>query len=156
MSRRRSVVHLTDAEHDQLRRIVRTGKHSARTITRAHVLLLSATGEHTVASICRTLAVCPATVYNVRARYRTAGLQAAVTEKPRSGFPRRVTPREEAQITTIACSTPPDGRGRWTIQLITDRLVAVYGTELSDESVRQVLKKVTSSRGRSGSGVSGR
>ena len=156
MSRRRSVVHLTNDEHDRLQRIVRTGKHAARTITRAQILLLSASGEHTVAAICRTLAVCPATVYNVRARYRSDGLQAALTEKPRPGFPRRITPRAEAEITTIACSTPPDGRARWTIQLITDRLVALYGTELSHESVRQVLKKVSSSRGRSGSGASGR
>ncbi len=156
MSRRRSIVPLTDDEREQLRRMVRTGKHAARTITRAQILLLSSSGEHTVASICRALAVCPATVYNVRARYRTEGLQAALVEKPRPGFPRRVTPREEAQITTIACSTPPDGRARWTIQLITDRLVELYGTELSDESVRLVLKKVSSSRGRSGSGASGR
>lgn len=156
MSRRRSIVPLSDNEREQLRRMVRTGKHAARTITRAQILLLSASGEHTVASICRTLAVCPATVYNVRARYRAAGLQAALVEKPRPGFPRRVTPREEAQITTIACSTPPAGRRRWTIQLITDRVVELYGTELSDESVRLVLKKVSSSRGRSGSGASGR
>ena len=156
MSRRRSIVPLTDDEREQLRRMVRTGKHAARTITRAQILLLSSAGEHTVASICRTLAVCPATVYNVRARYRTDGLQAALVEKPRPGFPRRVTPREEAQITTIACSTPPEGRRRWTIQLITDRLVELYGTDLSDESVRLVLKKVSSSRGKSGSGASGR
>ncbi|MDP9311473.1 MAG: helix-turn-helix domain-containing protein [Chloroflexota bacterium] len=156
MSRRRSIVPLTDDEREQLRRVVRTGKHAARTLTRAQILLLSASGEHTVASICRTLAVCPATVYNVRARYRTDGLDAALVEKPRPGFPRRVTPRAEAQITTIACSTPPEGRRRWTIQLITDRLVALYGTELSDESVRLVLKKANSSRGRSDSGASGR
>ncbi len=156
MSRRRSIVPLTDDEREQLRRMVRTGKHAARTITRAQILLLSASGEHTVAAICRMLEVCPATVYNVRARYRTDGLDAALVEKPRPGFPRRVTPRAEAQITTIACSTPPEGRRRWTIQLITDRLVELYGTELSDESVRQVLKKVSSSRGRSGSGALGR
>ncbi len=156
MSRRRSIVPLTDDEREQLRRMVRTGKHAARTITRAQILLLSASGEHTVAAICRMLEVCPATVYNVRARYRTDGLDAALVEKPRPGYPRRVTPRAEAQITTIACSTPPEGRRRWTIQLITDRLVELYGTELSDESVRQVLKKVSSSRGRSGSGALGR
>ena len=156
MSRRRSIVPLTADERAQLRRMVRTGKHAARTITRAQILLLSASGEHTVASICRMLEVCPATVYNVRARYRTDGLDAALVEKPRPGYPRRVTPRAEAQITMIACSTPPEGRRRWTIQLITDRLVELYGTELSDESVRQVLKKASSSRGRSGSGALGR
>ena len=68
MSRRRSIVPLTDDEREQLQRMVRTGKHAARTITRAQLLLLSASREHTVASICRSLALCPATVYHVRAR----------------------------------------------------------------------------------------
>ncbi len=78
---------------------------------------------------------------NVRRRYRDGGLAAALYDQPRSGQPRKVTPREEAYITTIACSTPPDGLVRWTIRLVTDRLVKLYGVELSPESVRQVLKK---------------
>lgn len=153
MSRRRTILPLTDQERDALREVVRTGTHPARTITRAHILLLSARGDHTVASICAVLDVCPATVYNIRARYHAEGLAAVLTEKPQSGFPRRVTQREEAQITSIACSTPPAGRTRWTVQLVTDRLVTLYGTELSHESVRQVLKKVSSSRGRSANGA---
>lgn len=153
MSRRRTVLPLTEQERDELRTLVRTGTHAARTITRAQILLLSATGDHTVASICTVLDICPATVYNIRARYQTDGLAAALTDKPRSGFPRRVTPREEAQITSIACSTPPAGRTRWTVQLVTDRLVTLYGTELSHESVRQVLKKASSSPGRNVNGA---
>ncbi len=153
MSRQRTVVPLTDREHAELHMLLRKGTHASRTIKRAHILLLSATGEHTVASICALLDVCPATVYNIRSRYRSEGLMAALTEKPRSGFPRRVTPREEAQITTIACSPPPPGRVRWTIQLLTDRFVTLYGTELSHESVRQVLKKASLSRGRNDNGA---
>jgi transposase len=153
MSRRRTVLPLTAQERDDLRTLVRTGAHAARTITRAQILLLSATGDHTVASICAVLDLCPATVYNIRARYQAEGLAAALLDKPRSGFPRRVTQREEAQITSIACSTPPAGRTRWTVQLVTDRLVTLYGTELSHESVRQVLKKVASSRGKSARGA---
>jgi transposase len=93
--------------------------------------------------IATTLGVCPATVHNVRTRYRHGGVDAALHDKPRAGQPRQVTAREEAYITTIACSPPPDGRGRWTIRLVTDRLVELYGVDLSTESVRQVLKKVT-------------
>ena len=82
-------------------------------ITRAQILLLSASGEHTVAAICRTWAVCPTTVYNIRARYWKGELPAAFVKKLGLGFPRRVMPREEAQITTIACSlSPPVGRVR--------------------------------------------
>lgn len=153
MSRRRTILALTEQERDELRTLVRTGTHPARTITRAQILLLSATGDHTVASLCAVLDVCPATVYNIRARYHAEGLAAALIDNPRSGFPRRVTQVEEAQITSIACSTPPTGRTRWTVQLVTDRLVQLYGTELSHESVRQVLKKVSSSPGRNANGA---
>ena len=107
MSRRRSVIPLTDDERERLRRIVRTGKHAARTITRAQILLLSASGEHTVASICRTLAVCPATVYNVRARYRTDGLPVALHENPRPGFPRRITPGQKRRFPRLPAVHPP-------------------------------------------------
>lgn len=143
MSRHRSLLLLTDQERDALQTLVRTGTHAARTILRAHILLLSATGAHTVAVIASRLGVCPATVYNVRARYRDGGLATALYDQPRSGFPRRVTPREEAQITMLACSAPPAGRSRWTIRLLTDRFVELSELPLSHESVRQVLKKVT-------------
>jgi transposase len=104
--------------------------------------LLSAECQ-SIARIATTLNVCAATVVNVRRRYRDGGLTAALHDQPRSGQPRKVTPREEAYITTIACSTPPDGQVRWTIRLVTDRLVKLYGVELSTEAIRQVLKKVS-------------
>ena len=156
MSRRVSSLPLTDQECADLRGILRRGMLAARTLARAQILLLSATGEHTVAEIAQVLHVAPATVYNVRARYRSGGLESALLERPRPGAPRRVTAREEAHITTIACSTPPTGQGRWTIQLIADQLVELTGTPVSRESVRRVLKKVRSNRGRSGSGALGR
>lgn len=156
MSRRRSVLSVPDQEREHLRQILRRGTHAARTLTRAHVLLLSATGDHTVAQIATLLNIAPATVYNVRARYRTAGFEGALTDQPRPGFPRRVTPDAEAHITTIACTTPPTGRARWTVQLVTDELIELYGTHLSRESVRRVLKKVSSNRGSNANGASDR
>lgn len=142
MGRRPAQLALTEAEQAYLQDFIRTGTRSARAITRARILLMSAIPEP-MSVIAATLGVCPATVHNVRTRYRHGGVDAALHDKPRSGQPRQVTPREEAYITTIACSTPPDGRGRWTIRLVTDRLVELYGVELSTESVRHVLKKVT-------------
>lgn len=141
MGRRPAQLALSEAEQAYLEDFIRSGTRSARAITRARILLMSGVPEP-MAVIAATLGVCPATVQNVRTRYRTGGLDAALQDKPRSGQPRRVTPREEAYITTIACSTPPDGRGRWTIRLVTDRLVELSGVDLSTESVRQVLKKV--------------
>ncbi len=142
MGRRPLRLDLTATDHAFLQQFVRTGTKSARAITRAHILLLSAEPQP-ISVIASRLNVCAATVQNVRTRYRTHGLLAALHDQPRSGQPRKVTPREEAYITTIACSTPPDGRGRWTIRLVTDRLVELSGVDLSTESVRQVLKKVT-------------
>ena len=133
---------LSDTERTTLHEFVRTGTKSARSLTRGRILLLSAE-RHPIASIATMLNVCAATVVNVRRRYRDGGLAAALHDQPRSGQPRKVTPREEAYITPIACSTPPTGQARWTIRLVTDRLVKLYGVDLSTEAVRQVLKKVS-------------
>lgn len=133
---------ISDGDRATLHQFVRTGTKSARALTRARILLLSAERQ-SIASIARTLNVCAATVVNVRRRYRDGGLAAALHDQPRSGQPRKVTAREEAYITTIACSTPPDGQVRWTMRLLTDRLVKLYGVELSTEAVRQVLKKAS-------------
>ena len=93
-----------------------------------------------------------ATVYNLRKRYRDAGLQRAISEKARPGQPRKVTQQVEAQITQLACSTAPDGRTRWTAALINERLVKL-DIHIDDESVRLALKKVNSSRGSKNSAV---
>ena len=131
---------ISDADCAALHEFVRTGITSARALTRARILLLSA-ARQAIATIATTLNVCVATVLHVRRRYRDGGLAGALHDQPRSGQPRKVTPREEAYITTIACSSPPDGQARWTIRLVTDRLVKLYGVELSTEAVRQVLNK---------------
>ena len=133
---------ISDADRAALHAFVRTGIKSARVLTRARILLLSAERQ-AIATIATTLNVCVATVLNVRRRYRDGGLAVALHDQPRSGQPRKVTPREEAYITTIACSTPPKGQARWTMRLVTDRLVKLYGVDLSTEAVRQVLKKVS-------------
>lgn len=73
------------------------------------------------------------------------GLKAALSEKPRSGQPRKVTPRLEADLTRIACSQPPQGRSSWTVSLINERLVEL-GYGVNDESVSLVLKKVNLTR----------
>lgn len=95
--------------------------------------------------------------YKIKRRYFEGGLSHALEELPRSGQPRKVTERLEAQITSIACSDAPAGSSRWTLSLINDRLVELnYADGLSNESIRQVLKKASLSLGRSKCGVSGR
>ncbi len=87
----------------------------------------------------------------MRKKYQQKG-QAPILEllhdAPRSGRPITPDSRVEAKVAMIACSTPPTGRGRWTLQLMADKVVELAVTEsISHESVRRVLKKINSSRG---------
>jgi transposase len=131
--------------------LFKKGKHSVRKLKRAKVLLLLETDKQ-VAAIAQEAGVSEATVYNVYHRYKPGKLSEALEERLRSGQPRKVTQRLEAEVTRIACSEAPEGRSRWTINLIHQQVVAL-GYQVGDESVRQVLKKVTSSRGKKDSGV---
>lgn len=145
---------LSEADCTTLDQLVRKGKESARKLTRARALQFSHQGQHPE-QISQLLGISIATVFNVRKRYRDEGLQRAIGEKDRPGQPRKVTQQVEAQITQLACSEAPDGRTRWTIRLINERLVEL-NVHIDDESVRLVLKKASSSRGLKSSGVSGR
>lgn len=145
---------LSEADAAALPRRLRQGHASARSLSRGRVLLLAHQGLSPAAVAAAGL-VSRATVYNIWARYRSEGLEAALSERPRSGQPRKVTPRVEAAITQLACSEAPSGAGRWSVRLLRDRLV-VLGHELSEEAVRLVLKKVNSNPGSAASGALGR
>ena len=144
------VVTLTQRERKALEDFVGHGKKSARAITRARMLLLLDEGRKEQ-ELTELLGVARGTVYNVRKKYQQKG-QAPILEllhdAPRSGRPITLDSRVEAKVTMIACSTPPTGRGRWTLHLIADKLVELAVTEsISPESVRRVLKKTNSSPG---------
>lgn len=138
-------IELSAAEQAQLHKLVRKGTAPARQLNRARILQFSQQG-HAPDAIVALLGVSRATVYNVRRRYRQQGLAAALTEKPRSGQPRKVTPAVEATITSLACTDAPDGASRWSLRLLRGRLIEL-GVSVGEESVRQVLKKVRSSPG---------
>lgn len=142
---------LSKQELSDLESMITVGKHAARKINRARILLYSYQNQRPD-QVATTLGVSLATVYNVRKRYLTSGLQAALAEKPRSGQPRKVTERVEAAISRIACSDTPKGVARWTVKLINQRLITL-GYELEDESVRLVLKKANLNLGSRNSGV---
>lgn len=116
MSKKLHPVHLTEEERVLLQKYVSTGVHSARSITRAHVLL-DADHQRSDPWIAAQYGVSTATVYHLRRRYCAEGLQAALHEKPRSGAPKKLDGRGEAWFTAIACSDPPLGRQRWTVRL---------------------------------------
>ena len=145
---------LSAADAAVLPRRISQGRASARSLSRARVLLLAHQGLAPEA-VAAAVLVSRATVYNVWARYRAHGLEVALTERPRSGKPRTITPRVEAAITQLACSQAPAGADRWSLRLLRAHLV-VLGHELSEEAVRLVLKKANSSPGSAVSGASGR
>jgi putative transposase len=150
MPRKQRVVTLTPKERRALEDFVARGKKSARAITRARMLLLFDDGRKEP-ELTELLGVSRGTVYNIRNKYQQKGhtsILELLADAPRSGRPITVDSGVEAKITMIACSTPPTGRGRWTLQLIADKVVELAEMEsISYESVRRVLKKTNSSRG---------
>ena len=98
--------------------------------------------------IAETLEIGRATVQRVRKRYCQKGLDYALTELPRPGAKPRLDGRQEAYLVALACSDAPEGRTCWTLQLLANKLVQLHVVEgVSDETVRRVLKKTSSSPG---------
>ncbi len=151
--RKRYTVRLSEGERARLRTLIGQGTGPARALTHARILLKASQGEAgpgwSDAAIAAALEVSPATVARVRMRYAAEGLDAAVYRKaPRREYPRRLDGEQEARLVTLACSAPPEGRKRWTLRLLADRLVALEVVEsVSYETVRQALKQTASSRG---------
>jgi transposase len=88
------------------------------------------------------------TVERTRKRFVESGLERALNESSRPGGKRKLTGKQEAYLVALACSDPPEGKKRWSMQLLADRLVELeLVEEISDETVRRTLKKGTLSRG---------
>lgn len=141
------IVELTADEREQLLDLTRKGKTSARKLKRAQILLLA--NENKIdETIGEALHVGLATVERIRKRFVLEGLEAALNERPRPGGQRKLGPKGEAVLATLAESEPPEGYTRWTMQLLVKRLVELKVVEnISDETVRKALKKSASSPG---------
>lgn len=146
-------VTLTAAERDELERLLARGKADVRKLKHAQVLLKAdqAAGgpAWTDERIVAALDVGAATVQRLRQRFVEEGLQAALSPY-RVGkrlYQRKLDGEQEAKLIALACSTPPDERGRWTLRLLAGRMVELkYVDAVSHETVRQALKKTRSSR----------
>ena len=147
MARLAAPVKLSAADACALRAIVRKGTHKSRKITRARALLLMGAGQGRLA-VQTAAGVSANQYYPLKRRYLAEGLGGALEERPRSGQPRKVTAALEARITSLACSELPTGAARWTLSLLNEKLVSLDCMEkISNESIRQVLKKASSSPG---------
>lgn len=141
------IIDLTAEEKEELIALTRRGQTSARKLKRAQILLLADKGEKDE-TIAEMLHVGRATVERIRKRFVLEGLTATLNERPRPGGQRKLGPQGEAVLETLAQSEPPEGHTRWTMELLAKRLVELKVVEsISDETVRQVLKKSDSSHG---------
>ena len=149
-------VELNETSRTHLKQIASRGEVSARKVKRALVLLKADEGlpDRDIAS---GLLISASTVGRVRTRFVKEGLDSALNERPRPGQKRKLDGRQEAHLIAVACSDAPEGHADWTLQLLADKVVAMgFAESISLETVRQVLKKTSSSRGRRRSGVSQR
>lgn len=135
------VVELTPKERSHLLAVVSKGKNKAQVIRRAHLLLKSDEGK-TDKEIAELLYISEDTVERTRACFWQEGVQAAIDGKPIPGQEEKLDEVQEAYLTAIACTEPPEGRSRWTLELLAKRMVAAGIVDsISPTTVRLTLKK---------------
>ena len=132
-------VELSQAERDELTAMLSGGKHAARKLKRAQILLAADAGSGDE-EIARTVSVGGSTIYRTKRRFVEGNLERALTEEPRPGAERKLTGKEEALLVATACAKPPQGRARWTLELLAGEMVKLTDHEsLSHETVRRRL-----------------
>lgn len=156
MPRKQHLVKLSQSERTELQKISRSNHHSIREKTRARILLLSDLscareqgGSRSDGEIAQHLGCSPLTVSNVRVRADERGVLASLKrgeQKQRKA--RKLDGRQEAQLIALTCSAPPEGRSRWSLVLLRERLIEMQVVEhIGLETIRTTLKKTRSSRG---------
>jgi transposase len=132
-------VTLTASERVQLVSLVLGGKGAFRRLKRAQILLAADKGA-TDPEIAMNVAVGTSTVYRTKQRFVEEGLERALSELPRPGAERKLGVVDESLLVAVACSKPPEGRSRWTLQLLADEMVRLTVHEsVSDETIRRRL-----------------
>jgi transposase len=132
-------VELSQAERDELNTMLSGGKNAARKLKRAQILLAADAGASDE-EIARVVAVGGSTVYRTKRRFVEGNLQRALSEEPRPGAERKLTGKQEALLVATACANPPQGRARWTLDLLADAMVKLTDHDsLSHETVRRRL-----------------
>ena len=130
---------LDQCERDQLTALLSGGKRGARKLKRAQILLAVDRGASDE-EIARSIGVGGSTVYRTKRRFVLGNLAAALNEEPRPGARRKLTGKEEALLVATACSSPPAGRSRWTLQLLAGELARLTTRlSVSRETVRRRL-----------------
>jgi transposase len=131
-------VELSQTERDELKALLSGGKHAARKLKRAQILLAADAGASDD-DIATSVGVGGSTVYRTKQRFVCGNLEAALREEPRPGASRRLSGKEEALLVATACSKPPLGRARWTLELLAGEMVKLTEHNVSRETVRRRL-----------------
>ena len=143
MPNKKYVVKLSQEERNTLEEMISSGKHSAKKISRARVLL-KADASWSDQKISEALEVHVITLERMRREFVEEGFESFMSRrKSKRKYLRKLDGKQEAQLTQIACSQPPEGRVRWTLRLLADQMVQLdYVDSVCHETVRQVLKKM--------------
>ena len=143
MTKTAQPIKLRKTELRSLTTIIKRGTTRARTQTRARILDLLHRGQHPEA-ISSVLHVSLQTIFNIKRRYLSEGLESALFDKARSGRPVRIDGTQRAKITALACSTPPEGHARWSLRLLADKAVELQLCDsVSHNAVKEILKKTS-------------
>src|SRR5262249_50882840 len=118
----RYLVELSQAERDELKALLSGGKHAVRKLKRAQILLAT-DGEASAEAIAPSVGVGGSTVYRTKRRFGLGTRERALREEPRPGAQRKLWGKEEALLGATACSSPPLGRARWTLDLLAGEMV---------------------------------
>ena len=147
------IVRLTAEEREKLSELISTGRGAAATLRRARILLKADENDEgpgwTDPLICNALDVSLATVFRVRKAFVEEGFDMALNrKKPQGRQYRKLDGKQEAQLIAVACSSPPEGRKRWTLKMLSGKLVELNVVEsISPECVRTTLKKTNLNHG---------
>jgi transposase len=132
-------VELSQTEREQLTALLSGGKHAARKLKRAQILLAADAGASDE-DIAISVGTSGSTVYRTKQRFVLGNLEAALSEQPRPGASRKLSGKEEALLVATACSKPPQGRARWTLELLAGEMVRLTEHDsVSRETVRRRL-----------------
>src|ERR1700675_3961276 len=134
-------VELSQTERAELSALLSGGKHAVRKLKRAQILLAADAGAGDD-DIATSVGVGGSTVYRTKQRFVLGNLAAALSEEPRPGATRKLPGKEEALLVATACSKPPEGRARWTLELLAGEMVRLTEHDsLSRETVRRRLSE---------------
>jgi transposase len=135
----RYIVELTEKERDELKQFVASGTKLVRKLKRAQVLLAADLGAQD-AAIVTTVGISTSTIYRTKRRFVEAGVEHALNDDPRPGAARKLSAKDEALLVAVACSKPPLGRARWTLELLAGEVIRLtQHDDVSRETIRRRL-----------------